>query len=92
MEIQKIILKYYSLKMLLTIDLSKLIEVLILKFGSSLQIDLELMDDSEKDQVTCTKSGILKVNERFWLLGQNQNGDNSRLQELEQKTLEEGKK
>jgi hypothetical protein len=92
MEIAKIILKYYSLKMLLTVDLNNLITVLLSVFGESIQLDLLAMNEDERLHCSSSEEGILRVNERIWVLEVRQDGSAHRREDLEQRIVEEGQK
>lgn len=81
------IIKYYNLKILLTIDLNKLIEMIIHEYGDSIQLELQVMTKSEKEQVSTMESGILRIIERFWIIENDQ-----RRKDLEESIIDEGRK
>jgi hypothetical protein len=92
MKISKIIVKYYSKKMLLTIDLSNLVEVLISVFGESIQLDLLVMNEEERLQCSSSEEGIIRVNDRIQVFEVQQDGSTNRREDLEQRIVNEGQK
>jgi hypothetical protein len=91
MKMPNIVLRYYSLKMLQTVDLNNLIAVLVSVFGESMQLDLLAMNDDEKQQCSKLEEGILRVNERIWVFEVRPDGRHRR-KDLEQKIVGEGRK
>jgi len=88
----KLILKYHNLKMLLTIDINKLTEILIDYFGKNININFIEMNDEEKKESTEMCSFILTVRERIWLFEINENKDIIRRNDLELRIIDEGRK
>lgn len=92
MSISKIVIKYHSLKMLLTLDLNRLIMVLIKKYGNDININIIVMNNEERAISSDITNGITLINERFWILETYKNGDIIRKKEIEQKIISEGQK
>ena len=92
MKKQKILIKYYSLKMLLTVDLNTLTEYLFQEFGDSFVLEYKPMNQEEVNSVTNDESGISIVHERFWLFHEGQSGDIERKKSLEELIIEKGQK
>ena len=78
--------------MLLTIDLNFLIGLLISEFGESIQLNLGLMNETERRECSIFEEGIVRVNERAWLFEEDENGNRFRREDLEQKVFYEGRK
>ncbi|WP_444905218.1 hypothetical protein ACJJIU_11245 [Microbulbifer sp. CnH-101-E] len=91
MKVPQIVLKYYSLKMLLTVDLNSLVSTLVSVFGDSVRLDLSIMDEDEKYQCSNDVEGILSVNERIWLF-EELKGTLHRRKDLEERVIAQGQK
>lgn len=68
MEQNRIVIKYYDRRMLLTVDIHTLLNVVFDNYGDSVKIELVEMDDQEKDTSVETIEGIRAIRERFQIL------------------------
>lgn len=87
-----ITVKYHSAKMLMTIDLNMLFQVLLDIYGSYLIIKFELMNKSEQIHATETVDGLVAVKERFWILEGGETENLNRRKDLEKKIIMAGAK
>ena len=93
-----ITLKYYHLKALLSCDLEFMVEVLVKEFGPNFMLQFEEMDEGDRLQAS-SQLGVMEggvpvrgVDQRFWLLVPNEDGDVRRLEALERHIVEKGRK
>ncbi|MBU6953361.1 hypothetical protein [Hahella sp. HN01] len=85
-------LKYHSLKMLMTLDLNKAVELLTREYGDSFCLDISLMNDAERELCMDVSSAVTIVRERFWILEKEHEGGLIRRRDLEKKIVDEGQK
>jgi hypothetical protein len=88
----KLILKYHNLKMLLTIDMNKLTEILIDYYGRNIIINFIEMDKEEKKKSSQIENFVLLVRERFWLFEADESNEIVRRNDLEIRIIDEGRK
>jgi hypothetical protein len=65
---KRVFIKFYSMKLLLTVDLNGLVHSLQREFGQDLEINFAPMTQSEKGEASEDVSGIEKVNDRLIVL------------------------
>ena len=87
-----LVIRYHNIKMLLTLDLNTLIRILLEEFGSTLELRFEEMSEVERVQSTKIVEGLHAVQERFYLFWVDPDGKLQRREDLEQKTVHEGRK
>lgn len=92
MDTNSVLIKYHNRKMLMTLDLNMLVNVLMDAFGDTFVLEFKEMDESEKVRTSENVKGIQAVTERFWVLEDIGNQEYRRRLDLEEKTIREGMK
>jgi len=92
MVTKKFLIIYHNLKMLLTLDLNKLIEIIIDQYGENVLIEFVSMTQNEKEKSSKVDAGILKIVERFKLYESDDAGNKIRRKDIEEKAIREGLK
>ena len=87
-----VVVKYHNRKMLATIDLNSLINVLMQSYGDGTTIRFEPMNASEREQTLEDVGGIAGVRERFWILEDCGEGRLRRQPKLEETVVSKGVK
>ncbi|AZZ92604.1 hypothetical protein EUZ85_18490 [Hahella sp. KA22] len=85
-------LKYHSLKMLMTLDLNKAVELLAREYGDSFCLDISLMNDAERERCMDVSGAVAIVRERFWIIEKENGEDLIRRKDLEKKIVDKGQK
>ena len=86
----EILVKYFSARMLVTLDLNQLFGSLFDKFGES-EVRFILMTLQERNGVSTKVKGVEAVNERYWIFHQ-VNSDLVRQRDLEDAVISLGQK
>ncbi len=84
-----IVIKYFNLKMLLTLDVNKMVEVLINEYGSDLTVEFKHMSNQEQAQSSKVIHTFTAVRERFQVF-ENKDSELIRKPDLEHKIVKEG--
>ena len=88
----EIVVKYHNHKMLMTLDLNTLVDVLLKTFGEQLVLRFKPMSDEERGNSSDRARSITAVRERFWILEETDAGDRHRRKDIEDKIVREGRK
>ncbi|ABC29830.1 hypothetical protein HCH_03064 [Hahella chejuensis KCTC 2396] len=83
-------LKYHSLKMLMTLDLNKALELLATEYGDSFSLDIVLMTDAERERCMDVSEDVVIIKERFWMFEKEDGGGLIRREDLEKRIINEG--
>ena len=87
-----VVVKYHNRRMLLTLDLNALVEVIMATYGDGTSIEFMPMTDDERDETLESPNLVNAVRERFWILEVNSDLTTKRRMELEVAAVESGVK
>lgn len=88
----KLVIEYFNVKMLLTLDLNTMMNILIEEFGGHFTIEYCEMKKQSRVKSSRNKEGITFVDERFFLFELEKTGNKKRRSDLEQRIINEGQK
>lgn len=88
---QVIHVKYFSSNMYMTLDLTKVFEVIFEMFGD-ITIVVEPMNEREREKATDIVDDIIAVKERFAIFTETEKGKLTRCKHIEERIVLEGQK
>jgi hypothetical protein len=83
---------FHSVRMLLTLDLNEMIQVLMEAFGTNIAVTFRPMSEAERVSAEYECQGITMVRSRFILKQIRDDGSEVRLAELEERIVDQGRK
>ncbi|MCA9030656.1 MAG: hypothetical protein KDA69_15340 [Planctomycetaceae bacterium] len=92
MERNRIIIRYYNRRMLLTVDVNALLQTVFDACGDRVGIEFAEMDETEQEGVVELIDGMRAIRNRFYILEMTPGEDILRREDLEKLSVAVGRK